>query len=181
MPKPHPSEFRDDVARAARDREPGVTIEQIAKGFRVHPITLQTWLRRADLRLSWQDRRIKRLLEVSPFFCFDARRSRVALVRKKLTARGQIHLRIARGDLVNAHHVRVRAQSRHPIIGTITAGDRFREFVRSQVVHSVKTFDGCYPCETPVAGLPIWLCRTPGKTHDNSESCHQAYRGSMVH
>ena len=41
MPKPYPSEFRDDVVRVARNREPGVTIEQIAKDFGVHPMTLQ--------------------------------------------------------------------------------------------------------------------------------------------
>ncbi len=29
VPKPCPSEFRDDVVRVARNREPGVTIEQI--------------------------------------------------------------------------------------------------------------------------------------------------------
>lgn len=29
--------------------EPGVTIEQIAKDFGVHPMTLQKWLRRADI------------------------------------------------------------------------------------------------------------------------------------
>ncbi len=29
VPKPYPSEFRDDVVRVARNREPGVTIEQI--------------------------------------------------------------------------------------------------------------------------------------------------------
>ncbi len=49
MPKPYPSEFRDDVVRVARDREPGVTIAQIAKDFGVHPMTLQKWLRRADV------------------------------------------------------------------------------------------------------------------------------------
>ncbi|MEV7458143.1 transposase [Pseudarthrobacter sp. NPDC092200] len=49
MPKPYPSEFRDDVVRVARNREPGVTIEQIAKDFGVHPMTLQKWLRRADI------------------------------------------------------------------------------------------------------------------------------------
>ncbi|GAB6858056.1 transposase [Microbacterium xylanilyticum] len=49
MPKPYPSEFRDDVVRVARNREPGVTIEQIAKDFGVHPMTLQKWLRRADV------------------------------------------------------------------------------------------------------------------------------------
>ncbi|WP_426623938.1 IS3 family transposase [Leifsonia sp. McL0607] len=47
MPKPYPTEFRDDVVRVARGREPGVTIEQIAKDFGVHPMTLQKWLRRA--------------------------------------------------------------------------------------------------------------------------------------
>ena len=49
MPKPYPSEFRDDVVRVARNREPGVTIEQIAKDFGVHPMTLQKWLRRSDI------------------------------------------------------------------------------------------------------------------------------------
>ena len=49
MPKPYPCEFRDDVVRVARNREPGVTIEQIAKDFGVHPMTLQKWLRRADI------------------------------------------------------------------------------------------------------------------------------------
>lgn len=49
MPKPYPAEFRDDVVRVARKREPGVTIEQIAKDFGVHPMTLQKWLRRAGI------------------------------------------------------------------------------------------------------------------------------------
>ena len=47
MPKPYPTEFRDDVVRVARNREPGVTIEQNAKDFGVHPMTLQKWLSRA--------------------------------------------------------------------------------------------------------------------------------------
>ncbi|MGV4891808.1 IS3 family transposase [Streptomyces viridosporus] len=34
--------------RVARNREPGVTLEQIAADFGVHPITLSKWLRRAD-------------------------------------------------------------------------------------------------------------------------------------
>ena len=49
MPKPYPTEFRDDVVRVARGREPGVTIEQIAKDFGVHPMTLQKWLHRAKV------------------------------------------------------------------------------------------------------------------------------------
>lgn len=34
--------------RVARSRESGVTLEQIAADFGVHPITLSKWLRRAD-------------------------------------------------------------------------------------------------------------------------------------
>lgn len=48
MPKPYPKEFGEDVVRVARNREPGVTLEQIAADFGVHPITLSKWLRRAD-------------------------------------------------------------------------------------------------------------------------------------
>ena len=40
MPKPYPEEFREDVVRVARDREPGVTLEQIAADFGIHPMTL---------------------------------------------------------------------------------------------------------------------------------------------
>ena len=32
---------------SARDREPGVTLEQVAADFGVHPMTLHKWLRRA--------------------------------------------------------------------------------------------------------------------------------------
>ena len=47
MPKPCPREFREDVVGVARGREPGVMIEQIAKDFGVHTMTLQKWLQRA--------------------------------------------------------------------------------------------------------------------------------------
>ena len=49
MPKPYPSEFREDVVRVARAREPGVTLEQVATDFGVHPMTLHKWLRRAGV------------------------------------------------------------------------------------------------------------------------------------
>ena len=49
VPKPYPREFRDDVVRVARNREPGVTVEQIAKDFGVHPMTLFKWLRQAEV------------------------------------------------------------------------------------------------------------------------------------
>ncbi|WP_342751541.1 transposase [Saccharothrix carnea] len=44
-----PPGVRDDVVRVARDREPGVTVEQIAKDFGVHPMTLFKWLRQAEI------------------------------------------------------------------------------------------------------------------------------------
>ena len=47
LPGPYPREFRDDVVRVARNRECGVAIEQIAKDFDVHMMTLQKWLQRA--------------------------------------------------------------------------------------------------------------------------------------
>jgi transposase-like protein len=48
VPKPYPR-VRDDVVRVARDRDAGVTVEQIAKDFGVHPMTLFKWLRQADI------------------------------------------------------------------------------------------------------------------------------------
>ncbi len=49
MPKPYPQEFRDDVVRVTLNREAGVTFEQIAVDFGVHPVTLSKWMRQADI------------------------------------------------------------------------------------------------------------------------------------
>lgn len=49
MPKPYPREFRDDVVRVARHRSNGVTLEQVAADFGIHPMTLSKWLRQADI------------------------------------------------------------------------------------------------------------------------------------
>ena len=49
MPKPYPREFRDDVVRVARNRDDGITLEQIAADFGVHPMTLSKWMRQADV------------------------------------------------------------------------------------------------------------------------------------
>ncbi|MCP2320909.1 transposase [Nocardia amikacinitolerans] len=49
MPKPYPREFRDDVVRVARNRDDGVTLEQIAADFGIHPMTLSKWMRQADV------------------------------------------------------------------------------------------------------------------------------------
>ena len=40
---------RDDVVRVACNRENGVTLEQIAADFGVHPVTLSNWMRQADV------------------------------------------------------------------------------------------------------------------------------------
>ncbi|MDX3772471.1 MULTISPECIES: IS3 family transposase [unclassified Streptomyces] len=49
MPKPYPEEFRQDVVRVARNRGPGVTVEQVAADFGVHAMTLWKWMRRAGI------------------------------------------------------------------------------------------------------------------------------------
>ncbi len=49
MPKPYPREFRDDVVRVARSREPGVTLEQVAADFGIHAMTLSGWIKKADI------------------------------------------------------------------------------------------------------------------------------------
>ena len=49
MPKPYPREFRVDVVWVARRRDPGVTLEQIAADFGIHPMTLSKWLRQAKV------------------------------------------------------------------------------------------------------------------------------------
>ncbi|WP_216636383.1 transposase [Mycobacterium sp. IS-1496] len=49
VPRSYPREFRDDVMRVARNRDDGVTIEQNATDFGVHPKTLHKWMRQADI------------------------------------------------------------------------------------------------------------------------------------
>lgn len=50
MPKPYPKEFREDVVRVARNREPGVGLEQIAADFGIAPSGLHRWMKLADVR-----------------------------------------------------------------------------------------------------------------------------------
>lgn len=49
MSKPYPKEFRDDVVRVARNREPGVGLEEIAKDFGIHFTTLYSWMKKAEI------------------------------------------------------------------------------------------------------------------------------------
>ncbi|ADG76883.1 Transposase IS3/IS911 family protein OS=Tsukamurella paurometabola (strain ATCC 8368 / DSM 20162 /CCUG 35730 / CIP 100753 / JCM 10117 / KCTC 9821 / NBRC 16120/ NCIMB 702349 / NCTC 13040) OX=521096 GN=Tpau_0231 PE=4 SV=1 [Tsukamurella paurometabola] len=49
MPKPYPKEFRDDVVRVARNREPGVRLKQIAADFGISESCLMNWVKTADV------------------------------------------------------------------------------------------------------------------------------------
>ena len=49
MPKPFPKEFREDVVRVARKRDPKTTLEEVAKDFGIHATTLTSWLKKADV------------------------------------------------------------------------------------------------------------------------------------
>ncbi len=49
MPKPFPREFREDVVRVARGRDPETTLEQIARDFGISASTLANWLAKADV------------------------------------------------------------------------------------------------------------------------------------
>jgi transposase len=48
VPKPFPKEFREDVIRVARNREPGQTIKQVAADFGISESCLTNWLKSAD-------------------------------------------------------------------------------------------------------------------------------------
>jgi transposase len=49
VPKPFPREFREDVVRVARSREPGQSLKQIATDFGIAESCLRNWMRQADV------------------------------------------------------------------------------------------------------------------------------------
>ena len=49
VPKPYPQEFRDDVVRVARNREPGVHLKQVAADFGISESCLTNWLAKAEV------------------------------------------------------------------------------------------------------------------------------------
>ena len=49
MPSPYPREFREDVVRVARNREPGHRLADIAKDFGISETCLSNWLKSADV------------------------------------------------------------------------------------------------------------------------------------
>ena len=48
MPAPYPQEFREDVVRVARNREPGQKLSVIAKDFGISESCLTNWIAIAD-------------------------------------------------------------------------------------------------------------------------------------
>lgn len=49
LPKPYPQEFRDDVVRVARNREPAVHLKQIAADFGISESCLTNWLSKTEV------------------------------------------------------------------------------------------------------------------------------------
>ncbi|MCX6405375.1 MAG: transposase [Propionibacteriales bacterium] len=49
MPKPYPREFREDVVRVARSREPGVLLRDIAADFGISESCLANWMKASDV------------------------------------------------------------------------------------------------------------------------------------
>ena len=49
VPKPFPKEFREDVVRVARNREPGQSLKQIATDFGIAESCLRNLMRQADV------------------------------------------------------------------------------------------------------------------------------------
>ncbi len=49
MPAPYPQEFRDDVVRVARNREPGTRLKDIAADFGISESCLTNWMKAADV------------------------------------------------------------------------------------------------------------------------------------
>ena len=87
MPKPYPKEFRDDVVRVARNREPGQHLRQIAADFGISESCLTNWLRNADVEdgtkpgttneESRENRELRKRIP-SRFIFLDGRRMAVA-------------------------------------------------------------------------------------------------------
>ena len=49
MPRAFPQEFRDDVVRVARGRDPGVRLVEVAADFGISESCLNRWLKAADV------------------------------------------------------------------------------------------------------------------------------------
>lgn len=50
MPKSYPREFRGDVVRVVRNREPGTLLKQIAADFGISESCLANWIKTTDVK-----------------------------------------------------------------------------------------------------------------------------------
>ena len=50
LPPAYPREFREDVIRVARNREPGVRLRDVAADFGISESCLANWLKTADVK-----------------------------------------------------------------------------------------------------------------------------------
>ena len=91
MPKPFPREFRDDVIRVAENRDPEVTLAQIAKDFGVHAGTLDKWMRQARVEAGEQPSETKQesveLRELRSATVSSSKRSRCCVARPRICLR----------------------------------------------------------------------------------------------
>ncbi len=55
MPVRYPKEFREDVIRVAKERDPEVTLVQIAHDFGIHVGTLDKWMRKDRIESGGQE------------------------------------------------------------------------------------------------------------------------------
>jgi transposase InsO family protein len=117
VPKPYPQEFRDDVVRVARNREAGVTIEQIAADFGVHPMTLTKWMRRAAV----DDGERTGITRAESQEVRELRRRNRLLEQNAVRMRGDVSgcaLHSDRGSQFRSRKLR-RALTRHSLVGPI--------------------------------------------------------------
>ena len=126
MRKPYPREFRDDVVRVARDRDAGVTVEQIAKDFGVHPMTLFKWLRQADVDAGARPG--------TTAFAVQITYDKVAhQVTYRVTVSGQLLPHAAQLVSTGIRRTRTRGARRQARVASDTAGDGHGTGVHSSV------------------------------------------------
>jgi transposase len=101
MPRPYPREFREDVIRVARNREPGVRIKDVAADFRISESCLTNWLTKAGcdngIRPGPTTEELADLREAKKRILCSSRRTRCCDARRRICRR-----RTCRGNDVPA-------------------------------------------------------------------------------
>lgn len=90
VPKPYPEEFRQDVVRVARNRGPGVTVEQVATDFGVHPMT-----RGVVVTESGRHRSAFRQVNPHPYAIFQTRTCSSGALPREASSSAQSRVQVA--------------------------------------------------------------------------------------